>query len=343
MSFTISTQPFGPLPSDREPLTEYVLQYAGTGEFVAIIPEFGGIVRRLVLRKQEQLFALLYAPESPQALLADESYASAFLLPFPSRVRHGIYTFGGNDYALPMNEVSRDNALHGFVHGRSFTVVAQETTPDYARLTLRYDYAGDTPGYPFPFAFTITYALIRADWLLLGSDPTSDRLCAFRITYSVLNTGLATCPVAFGWHPYFTLTGESIDDLTLTLPGRTAIVLDGQMIPTGRQPADAAETVSLRDRHMDTPFMIEPTGQTPDGTSFAETVLASPAANVRLVIGQETGPGKLNYLVCYTPPRRDSIAIEPQTANVDAFNNGEGLAVLDPGDALTGSIWVRLE
>jgi aldose 1-epimerase len=345
MSFTITTQPFGPLPlpSDRKPLTEYILQYTGTGEFATIIPEFGGILRRLVLRRGNHLFALLKAPESPQALLADESYASALLFPFPSRIRHGIYAFEGEKYALKMNEASRDNALHGFVHGRQFSVINQETTPNHASLTLRYDYAGDTVGYPFPFALTVTYELTRADWLTLGSTPTEDRLCALRITYSALNTGTTRCPVAFGWHPYFTFTSEPIDELTLTLPARTAIVLDGDMIPNGRQPADASETIALQDRQFDTPFIIEPTGTTPDGISFAETVLDSPQAGVKLVIGQETGEGKLNYLVCYTPTRRDSIAIEPLTANVDSFNNGEGLVILNPGEIFSGSMWVRLE
>lgn len=345
MAFTITTQPFGtlPLPSDREPLTEYVLQYTGTGEFIAVIPEFGAIIRRLVLRKGNRLFALLKAPESPQALLADESYASALLFPFPSRIQHGVYAFEGEKYALKMNEVSRDNALHGFVHGRSFAVVGQETTPDHASLTLRYDYPGDAVGYPFPFALTITYELTRADWLSLGNNPTADRLCALRISYSALNTGPTRCPVAFGWHPYFTFNGESVDELTMTMPNRTAIVLDGDMIPNGRQPVDTTETFSLQNRQMDTPFAIEPTGQTSEGISFAETILTSAPSGVNLVIGQETGDRKFNYLVCYTPPRRDSIAIEPQTANVNAFNSGEGLTVLNPGETVSGSMWVRLE
>ncbi|MCY7409991.1 MAG: hypothetical protein LH473_06945, partial [Chitinophagales bacterium] len=79
------------------------------------------------------------------------------------------------------------------------------------------------------------------------------------------------------------------------------------------------------------------------GNTYAETVLASRNTGVRLIVGQQTGPGKLNYLVCYTPSNRDSIAIEPLTANVDAFNNGEGLTILQPGETLSGSMWVRLD
>lgn len=343
MPFQITKGPFGPLPTGAEPLTEYLLEHTETGEFITVIPEFGGILRRLVLRKGHDLFALLKAPDSPQALLADETYASALLAPFPSRVRHGVYRFNGKDYALPMNEVSRDNALHGFVHGRVFTVIGETITDVSAKLTLRYEHPGDAVGYPFPFSLTVNYELIQGDQLRLGSHYAEDRMCALRVSYELRNTGVAPCPAAFGWHPYFMFSEESIDDMTLSLPARSAVTLDASMIPNGRGPLCNAETLTLRDVQLDTPFAIEPTGIPADAEPFAEVLLASLKTGARLLVGQQTGPGKLNYLVCYTPGRRDSIAIEPQTANVDAFNNGEGLAVLAPGDALSGTIWVRLD
>jgi aldose 1-epimerase len=36
------------------------------------------------------------------------------------------------------------------------------------------------------------------------------------------------------------------------------------------------------------------------------------------------------YFQIFTPPHRESIAIEPMTCNIDALNNGEGLRVLGP-------------
>lgn len=342
MPFTISTQPFGPLATGSEPLTEYVLEHEETGEFLSIIPSHGALLRQLVLRKGNELLALIKAPESPQTLLADESYASALLYPFPSRIRHGIYRFGGEDYALPMNEPNRDNALHGFVHGKPFVVISQETTPIYARLVLRYDYTGSVTGYPFPFALTVTYELIQANQLPLGNF-TDDRMCALRMSYSALNNGTGPSPAAFGWHPYFTLSEEPIDTMTLSLPARTTITLDDDMIPTGRQAAEPATTINLKDQMLDTPFALEATTPSATGEPFAETILTSQKTGVRLIVGQETGPGRLNYLVCYTPLRRDSVAIEPLTANVNAFNTGDGLATLEPGDSLDGTIWVRLD
>ncbi|WP_018619303.1 aldose 1-epimerase [Spirosoma luteum] len=345
MPFTITTQPFGTLPTHTDPLIEYVLEHTETGEFLAVIPEFGAVLRRLVLRKGHHLFALIEAPDSPQALVADESYASAFLYPFPSRIRHGIYSFDGEDYALKMNETHRDNALHGFVHRQPFSVVSQEATDTYAQLVLRYDYAGDTFGYPFPFALTVTYQLVQANRLEYGSSSATDRMCALRISYTAQNMGLTRAPAAFGWHPYFTFienketTRELVDNLTISLPAHSPIELDENLLPTGKGVAQPEETLRLHERELNNVFLIEPV----QNQAYSETVLQSSKTGARLIVGQQTGEGKLNYLVCYTPPRRDSIAIEPLTANVDAFNNGEGLAILDPGGILSGSMWVRLD
>jgi len=341
MPFQITKSDFGPVRTDAtEPLTEYLLEHTETGEFITVLPDYGGVLRRLVLRKGHDLFALLKTPDSPQALLADETYACALLVPFPSRIRHGIYTFDGEAYALHMNEANRDNAIHGFVHGKRFTVIDETVTDHSARIIVQYLYPGDAPGYPFPFVLTLSYELVQGN-LLIDTNSENDRMCALRINYELLNSGETACPAAFGWHPYFSLTDEPIDEMNLSLPARTRILLNDNMLPDGLSVPEKADTRSLRELELDTPFVLEqPTGI---GNSYAETVLTSQTTGVRLIVGQQTGPGKLNYLVCYTPSKRDSIAIEPLTANVDAFNNGEGLTILQPGETLSGSMWVRLD
>lgn len=321
--FTIETRPLGPIEGTK-PLTDYILANTDTGEWATILPEFGGILRQLVLRKGQTRYTLINSPGSAQALLADETYASALLYPFPSRVFQGIYRFEGLAYALPMNETMRNNALHGFVHPRQFRVTRQETTPRHALLAIVYDYAGDVPGYPFPFSLTITYVL-SAQGLTLA--------------FEALNTGTTRSPAAFGWHPYFTLNNTDTDELTLTLPTQTVVTLNEHMIANGHQPAppDRLGTFSLREVELDTPWVAE--FSEVDGTKQAKTVLAWPSEAVSLEITQSDS---LGYVVVYTPSRRDSVAIEPQTANVNAFNNGEGLTVLNPGDTLSGRIDVQL-
>ena len=330
MSFSIKTQPFGILPNanSSEPLVEYIVKCAKTGEGFSVIPAHGGILRQLILGPKSTLMSVIHAPDSPQALLADETYASAFLYPFPSRVRHGIYHFEGQDYALPLNEPARNNAIHGLVHPQPFRVIRQETDPDQAVLVLQYDSADSISGYPFPFSLRITY--------VLTAPPTDqpNQSCTLAVAFSALTTGTTRCPAAFGWHPYFTLNGEATDDLTIALPVSEVIELDDNLLPTGRTPFTSEKLMSLHERTLDNAFAVP---HQPEGVT---TVLHSPRQQVSLNVWQSQA---FPYLVVYTPGRRDNIAIEPLTANVNAFNTGEGLQILEPGEELNGQIRVWME
>ncbi|GAB3950467.1 aldose 1-epimerase [Spirosoma harenae] len=325
MPFQITTELLD-TSNPSESFTAYVLQNQETGEFIRVIPEFGGILHKLVLRKGDQLVSLLKTPGSTQALQQDNTYASAFQFPFASRIPGGLYTFDGQQYALLINEIGHNNAIHGLVHKKLFTVADQTAIDAHASITLQYEYLGDVAGYPFPFRFQVTYTL--TDYLS-GS--------ALSIRYNVTNTGTKHCPAGFGWHPYFTLGNSSVDDLTITLPARSAVMLDTDLQPVGYQPEEECSTIHLRSQELDNVYALTPTE-----IGTAETKLASPNDDLQLVIGQETGVGKLSYLICYTPSSRDCIAIEPQTANVNAFNTGDGLTILEPGVQLTGSIRVQL-
>ena len=322
--FTIETRALDPLEG-AEPLLDHILANPETGEWATILPAFGGILRQLVLRKGDSRYTLINSPGSAQALLADETYASALLYPFPSRVQQGMYRFDGEEHALPLNETLRGNALHGFVHPKPFTVIHHETTPDHALLSIRYVYEGNTtqtgqsvPGYPFPFALTVTYSLSAQ---------------GLTMTFEALNTGTTRSPAAFGWHPYFTLNNTDTDNLTLSLPTQTEVTLDEHMIASGTKPApaDRLGTFSLDKVELDTPWLAH--FSEVDGRKRAKTVLHWPAEDVALELTQSE---TLGYVVVYIPGRRDSIAIEPQTANVNAFNNGQGLTILNPGETLGG-------
>ncbi|MFC5409860.1 aldose 1-epimerase [Larkinella bovis] len=320
MPFEIVHQPFGSF-------TEYVIQNTETGEFFTVLPAHGAVIRQLVLRQTSRndvlkRISLLHSPNSQQALLADEAYASALLFPFPSRIRHGIYAFEGEMFTLPLNEAKQDNAIHGFVAGQPFELFGQEITELEAALTLRYVHDGSYPGYPFPFDFRIRYALSAA---------------GLSVRYDVQNTGNRNAPVCFGWHPYFTLNGEPVDQLTISLPAAKRVQLDDHLLPVGEEPFTEQGDLSLHQRELDAAFVVE--NNTSQGVT---TVLRSAAQGLQLNVWQETGPGKFGYLVVYTPIGRDNIAIEPLTSNVNALNNGEGLIRLAPNETANGTIkvWV---
>ena len=52
---------------------------------------------------------------------------------------------------------------------------------------------------------------------------------------------------------------------------------------------------------------------------------------------------KYNYLQVFIPPLRNSIAIEPMTCNTDAFNNKEGLIILEPDQQFKASYGVSIK
>jgi aldose 1-epimerase len=58
---------------------------------------------------------------------------------------------------------------------------------------------------------------------------------------------------------------------------------------------------------------------------------------------QETGPDKFSYLQVFTPPYGRSVALEPMSCNVDAFNNGNGLKTLEPGAIISAQAGVQLK
>ena len=78
------------------------------------------------------------------------------------------------------------------------------------------------------------------------------------------------------------------------------------------------------------------------GTGGIVTTALSDNAGTTLKLWQETGERKLNYLQIFTPPHRKSIAIEPQTCCIDAFNNKYGYFELKSRETISARFGVNL-
>jgi aldose 1-epimerase len=314
MSFEIFKQQFGDL-------TEYVIQEGVTGNRCVIVPELGGIVRQISLRKHLTLFSILKSPATPHTLVEDTQSAGELLFPFASRIPGGKYTFLGKAYQLEKNETGNLNAIHGFVRKKQFHLEEQLIHADHASVSLSYTL--DNPeGYPFHIHFTVRYSL-HADG-------------RFELEYAARNDGHAPAPVMFGWHPYFRLGDEMADAWKISIPSNEIVAFDYNQIPIGKEPFFMERPTLLYRKAFDNCFVVD------KGNTQVVTELISENQHVTLRIEQEAGDGKFNYLVLYTPPARDCVAIEPLTANVDSFNSGEGLNILSPGNSVGGKITVSL-
>jgi aldose 1-epimerase len=235
---------------------------------------------------------------------------SAILAPFPNRLKDGKYSFGGREYHFPINEPARNNALHGFVMDKPFEIVEE----DGLSVALEYRYDGGFEYFPFPFLLRVAYSLSAA--------------AGFSVFFEMKNTGNGPMPAGLGWHPYFRL-GDSADALSLQLPAAKQVLVDKRMIPTGETAMfnDFEEMRQIGAAGFDTGFRLpEP------------CVVRLREGKRGLAYWQDEA---FPFLQVFIPPARRSIALEPMTCNIDALNNGEGLRVLAPGEAIRGRAGLR--
>jgi aldose 1-epimerase len=151
------------------------------------------------------------------------------------------------------------------------------------------------PGYPFDLDLSVEYALDRH---------------GLTVSARAINTGATACPFGAGFHPYLSPEAPTIDDTPLQLPAKA--------------PDDFLATRLLGDTVLDTCF--SDLVRDDDGKArveFGETVLWVDEGFGYLMVftGDTLGPAE----------RRRGLAVEPMTCAPDAFNNGEGRIVLEPG------------
>lgn len=246
---------------------------------------------------------------------ADEA-ENPWLFPFPNRLREGKYAFEGKQYQFPLNDFGRPNALHGYVRERAFKLEGEGKNDYSAWVELSYSDDGALVSYPFPFRLSLRYELAK------------DRL---DLTVSIENQGDTNMPAGLGWHPYFYLP-DGLDKASLSLPRGQEILVDENLVPTGKKrPSTCFDGyTSLNDVELDTCF--EPVKE-----NETKILLKSPA--YELLLWQDKHFG---YLQAYTPDDRKSIALEPMTCSIDAFNTGEGLKFLASGEIWTVKCGVRI-
>jgi len=284
---------------------------------ITLLPEHAGMCQSLVFTASDGRSIDVIAGCTEQELASGNPwYRGYWLYPFPSRLANGKYTWQERDYRLPLNEPERDNALHGFLTGVTPEVTDRNIQQDSAEVTLRYQYDGANPGYPFPGEVTVTYRLQSPGHLT--------------ISVSVMNLHDAPVPVGTGWHPYFSFGGK-VDDLCLQLPAGDLVAVDERLLPTGPLTpfTDFAALSRMNDLTIDSALKLHATGDT-----RAQALLWSPDKQVGIVTWQDTGSESgagYRYLQIFIPPDRASIALEPVSCGINAFNTGENLLVLAPG------------
>jgi aldose 1-epimerase len=292
-----------------------------SGTEVSLLPSHGASLQafRIALRERDRarqvkspdsFFNVIDAYQDLEEVETEmgRSFKSPKLSPFPCRIDAGKYRFEGKEYAF--GKLFGDgNAIHGLLYNKPFTIIEEKAGNDSARVALLYSYKKEDAGYPFSYDCQVSYILHRGDLL--------------EVETRVTNRDDQTIPIADGWHPYFRLGGK-IDDWWLQFNAATIVEFTKQLIPSGRLLKYDAFNKSRLIGHtqLDNCFVLEA------GKTNPACELFNPATGLRISFCTDAG---YPYLQLFTPPGRESIAVENLSAAPDCLNNKMGLTLLPAG------------
>jgi aldose 1-epimerase len=235
------------------------------------------------------------------------------LVPWPNRIEDGRYDFRGASYQLALDEPERRNAIHGLVRWAAWSVAERASERVVLQHTLY-----PTPGYPFALDLWVEYALAD-DGLGVQVEAT--------------NAGAEPCPYGAGQHPYLAVEADRVDGVELEVPAAAVLESNERGLPVGESPVGGE--LDFREARPIGPTVLDHcfTGLARDADGRALVRLGGTTLWV-----DERWP----YVMVFTGDplpdvARRSVAVEPMTCAPNAFNSGEGLVTLDPGESHSGS------
>lgn len=280
------------------------------GDHRATIVEVGGGIRRYDVGSRSALH-----PYDVSAMC--DAAHGAPLIPWPNRLADGRYDFEGRQLQLALTEPAKRNAIHGLLRWRPWQ--AAEHSSDRVVMTNR---LYPMTGYPFTLDVAIDYQLSSA---------------GLRVQTTATNIGDGPCPYGCGQHPYLSPGEGLIDDCRLTVPATLRIDTDERQLPAKREPVegtayDFRQSSRLGDRQVDYAF----TDLVGDADGLAWTRLEGTDGRTAALWADAS----YRFLEIFTADtlaadrRRRGLGVEPMTCAPNAFNSGEGLLVLEPGDSV---------
>jgi aldose 1-epimerase len=295
-------------------------QYAiGHGRSQAFITQMGATLRSYTVDGQDVVDGFGVGARATDG-------RGQVLAPWPNRLTDGQYEYRGRACQAPLNELSRHDAIHGFVRWLDWTPIERDPATITLACALR-----PQPGYEWHLDLQVTYALDDA---------------GLTVTFQAVNADREPAPFGLGFHPYLTLGTPSIDGLDLAIPAARVLDPDGPSsgstpTPVAGTPDDFRQPRRIGAVELDLAFGDLAVGR--DGRAVARLSDPDGKRSVELWVDHA-----FRYLMVYTGDqvseaqrRRTSVAIEPMTCPPDAFRAGVDLIELEPGKAWHGSWGLR--
>jgi len=278
-----------------------------SGPYRAVVVQIGGGLRALTYGGREVL-------DGYHADQSVEGGRGQLLAPWPNRIDHGRYRFGGKDHQLELTEPARDNAIHGLVRREPWRLVEHGT----ASATLAHELR-ESPGYPYAVDFRVDYSL-HAD-------------TGLTVRMTAANVGDVVAPYGFGAHPYLTVGTRSIDHCELVLPAAVRMLTDERGLPAGREPVSGTSWDFRTHRQIGATRLDDPyTDLTRDDGGQARAVLRDPKSGAASTLWLDRSCRWVQVYTGDTLPsrQREGLAVEPMTCPPNAFVSGEDLVVVQP-------------
>ena len=248
------------------------------------------------------------------------------LVPWPNRIRDGKYTFAGREHVLSLSEPAKGNASHGLVRWQPWTLAERGDTHVAVETRLH-----PQPGWDWSLDLLIRYELSEQGLAVTSTARNVDELPA---------------PYGYGAHPYVSIGDLPADVVRLHVPADRWLRVDAERsLPEGIEDVadtdrDFREARALGDTSLDTAYTSIHRDRDGRWTVSLEGLLGG---TVR-VWGDEAFPWLQVFTGRATSDTEgtNGIAVEPMTCPPDAFNSGDSLVVLQPGEEWSGQWGIRL-
>ncbi|MEP3839146.1 MAG: aldose 1-epimerase [Algibacter sp.] len=235
-----------------------------------------------------------------EPLIYKDTYASSILFPFANRIKDGIYTYNNKEYQLEINQKEENNALHGLVYNKPFKETESFTNEDSAWIVLEYTEEKESIGFPYTYKIQLKYTFTETH---------------LELNLSVINTDSKAFPFTLGWHPYF--NSDHLHDSILEFDTSKKLIIGERNITTGTENLNSFKSLKIENQKLDDCWILD-SNSIQFYTPKYKFSMESSAKN--------------NFLQAYTPPKLNTIAIEPTTGVSNSFNNKIGLDILKPND-----------